>query len=122
MPLAWIEVPAGVSAVQKDLVLWSEGVLDLRFVDVVDGSAREVVRPPTYLVETSTGKEIPWMGIGTRLKPGSYEVYVELPNAQGVPRRYKARDVEVTERERPGQGADTKDPIEIRLFEVRDGS
>ncbi len=114
-----VVVRAGVSAVQQDLVLWSEGVLDLRFFDLVEGSPREVVRPPTYLVETATGREIPWMGIGTKLKPGSYAVYVELPHEQGVPRRYKAKDVEVTERERPGQAADGKDPIEIRLFEVR---
>jgi len=114
-----LTVPEGVSAIQQDLVLWSEGLLDLRFLDLVDGSEREVVKPATYLVETATGREIPWMGIGTKLKPGPYAVYVELPDAQGVPRRYKAKDVEVTERERPGQAADRKDPIEIRLFEVR---
>lgn len=116
-----IEVPAGVAAIQQNLTLWSEGILDLRFLDVVEGSVRHVVQPPTYLVETG-GRETRWMGIGTRLRPGSYTVYVELPDAQGVPRRYKAREVEVTERERPGQGGDAKDPIEIRLFEVRDGS
>jgi hypothetical protein len=116
-----IEVPAGVASIQRPLVLWSEGILDLRFVDIVDGSPRHVVQPPTYLVDTE-GRETRWLGIGTRLKPGPYTVHVELPDAQGVPRRYKAREVEVMERERPGQGADTKDPIEIRLFEVRDGS
>jgi len=116
-----IEVPAGVASIPQNLMLWSEGILDVRFVDLVEGSARHVVQPPTYLVGTD-GRETRWLGIGTRLKPGSYTVYVELPDAQGVPRRYKAREVEVTERERPGQGADTKDPIEIRLFEVRDGS
>ncbi|HEX5136810.1 MAG TPA: carboxypeptidase regulatory-like domain-containing protein [Planctomycetota bacterium] len=117
-----ITVPAGVAAVQKDLVLYAEGLLDLRFVDEIDGSMRQVVQPPTYLVETATGKEIRWLGSGTRLRPGSYEVYVELPDAQGVPRRYKARDVEVAERPPRGQGEEGKDPIEIRLFEVRDGS
>ena len=116
-----IEVPAGVASIQQPLVLWSEGVLDLRFVDLVEGSARHVVQPPTYLVDTQ-GRETRWLGIGTRLKPGSYTLYVELPDAQGVPKRYKAREVEVTERERPGQGDGAKDPIEIRLFEVRDGS
>ncbi|MCI0637288.1 MAG: hypothetical protein L0206_25735, partial [Actinobacteria bacterium] len=113
-----IEVPAGIAAIQQDLTLWSEGIIDLKFLDLVDGSVLQVVQPPTYLVETG-GRETRWLGIGTRLRPGSYTVYVELPDAQGVPRRYKAREVEVTERERPGQGADTKDPIEIRLFEVR---
>ncbi len=121
-----IDVPAGVAAIQKNLTLYSEGILDLRFLDQVDGSVRHVVQPPTYLVETSvetsTVREIRWFGIGTRLRTGSYTIYVELPDAQGVPRRYKARDVLVTERERPGQPADTKDTIEIRLFEVRDGS
>ena len=62
------------------------------------------------------------MGIGTRLRPGSYAVYVELKDAKGVPRRYKACDVEVDERPPPGQGKDGPDPIEIRLFEVRDGN
>jgi hypothetical protein len=116
-----VVVPEGTGSIDLNLVLWGEGILDLKFMDLVEGSARHVVQPPTYLVGTD-GKETRWLGIGTRLKPGSYTVYVELPNAQGVPSRYKARDVEVTERERPGQGADTKDPIEIRLFEVRDGS
>ncbi|MCK6458507.1 MAG: hypothetical protein L6Q95_01270 [Planctomycetes bacterium] len=117
-----IVVRPGEMALQKDLVLHSEGILDLRFVDEVDGSTRQVVQPPTYLVETATGKEIRWFGIGTRLKPGSYGVYVELPDAQGVPRRYKARDVEVVERPPRGQEGTGQDPIEIRLFEVRDGS
>jgi hypothetical protein len=76
------------------------------------------VQPPTYLVGTD-GKEIRWQGIGTRLRPGSYAVYVELADNQGVQKRYKAKDIEVAERERPGSGAEPKDPIEIRLFEVR---
>jgi len=115
-----IEVPRGTAALHQDLVLWALGTLDLRFFDEVEGKGViQVVQPPTYLVETATGKEIAWMGIGTRLRPGSYTVYVELPDEQGVPRRYKARDVEVTERPPPGQGGDGPDPIEIRLFEVR---
>ena len=116
-----ISVPSGVGSIQLDLTLWAEGTIEFRFIDLVDGSARHVVQPPTYLVGTD-GRETRWLGVGTRLRPGSYTVYVELPDAQGVPRRYKAREVEVTERERPGQGTATKDPIEIRLFEVRDGS
>jgi hypothetical protein len=119
-----VEITVGPTdrALQKDLTLWSEGILNLRFLDLVEGSEREVVRPPTYLVETSTGKEVRWMGIGTKLRPGSYTVYVELPDPNGVPRRYKAKEVEVGERPRPGQEGRGQDPIEIRLFEVRDGS
>jgi hypothetical protein len=117
-----ITVPGGVAALQKDLTLWSEGFLDIRFMDQVDGSLRQVVQPPTYLVETATGKEIRWFGVGTRLRPGPYAIHVEIPDAQGVPRRYKVRDVEVTERPPRGQEGAGQDPIEIRLFEVRDGS
>jgi len=118
-----INVPGGTAALQHNLVLWSEGILDLRFFDRVEGKGEiQVVQPPTYLVETTTGKEIRWFGIGTRLRPGSYTVFVELPDEQGVQKRYRARDVEVTERPPRGQEGEGKDPIEIRLFEVRDGN
>jgi hypothetical protein len=115
-------VGGGDRALQKDLVIYAEGILDLRFMDQVEGGMRQVVQPPTYLVETATGQEIRWFGIGTRLRPGSYAVYVELPDEKGVPSRYKARDVEVVERPPRGQEGTGQDPIEIRLFEVRDGS
>jgi len=117
-----IEMPAGVGAVQRDLTLWAEGFLKLHFLDVREGKTLQVTAPPTYLVETATGREIRWMSEGQRLRPGSYTLFVEMKDEQGVPRRYRVKDVEVFEREGPGQATESVDPIEVRLFEIRDGN
>jgi hypothetical protein len=117
-----IEVPPGVASLEQPLVLHAEGFLDLKFMDRHEGSVIHVAQPPTYLIEAATGREIQWMGVGTRLRPGAYTVLVELPDAQGVPRRYTAGEFQVREREKPGQDPKAEDPIEIRLFEIRDGS
>ena len=109
-----IEVASGTGIIRKDLVIYAEGRLKLRFMDDVNGSVREVVRPPTFLKEKATGKEIRWRGEGTRLRPGTYEVYFELKNAEGVPQRYKWRELTVQEDE-------ATDPIEVRLYEIRNG-
>ncbi|MHC4548111.1 MAG: carboxypeptidase-like regulatory domain-containing protein [Planctomycetota bacterium] len=109
-----IEVARGVGGVQRDLVIHGEGFLELKFMDEVDGKVTHVVPPPTYLIETATGKEIRWFGAGTRLQGGRYEVAVELKDAAGVPHRYKVREVAVQEGKTTG-------PIEVRLFEIRNG-
>jgi len=117
-----IEVPPGVGALQQDLTLFGEGFLVLHFFDLHEGRTVQVTAPPTFLVETATGREIRWMSEGQRLRPGSYTLFVELKNEEGVPRRYKVREVEVLERGGPGQGTESVDPIEVRLFEIRDGN
>ena len=110
-----VEVRPGTGGIQKDLVLYGDAFLTLKFFDLVEGQERHVHAPPTTLVEERTGKEIRWLGEGTRLRGGRYAVYVQIEDGEGVPQRYKATSVRVQEGEKP-------DPIEIRLFEIRDGS
>jgi hypothetical protein len=107
-----IEIGAGTGGVQRDLVIYGQAFLHLKFMDEVKGNVVHVVQPVTYLIETATGKEIRWLGEGTRLRPGRYDIFVELEGPDGVSQRYKAGDTTVQE----GQ---TTDPIEIRLFEIR---
>jgi hypothetical protein len=110
-----VEVGVGVGAVQRDVVIYGQGFLQLKFTDEIEGRLVHVVQPATYLIETRSGKEIRWFGEGTRLRPGRYTVYVELKEGSGVSQRYKAGDVSVQEGETTG-------PIEIRLFEIRNGN
>jgi len=109
-----VEVRPGVGGIQKDLVIEGEGFLKLVFMDLVEGQQRQARPPKTFLIETATGKETRWFSEGTRLRSGSYEIWVELADAEGVSQRYKAREVRVQEGETTG-------PIELRLFEIRDG-
>jgi hypothetical protein len=114
-----IEVPKGVGAIEKDLKLYSDCFLNLRFLDMHEDRVIEVPRPPTYLIEAGTGREVRWLGTGTRLRPGKYTVQVERPDDKGVPRRYTAREVEVVELPSEGLAPANPEPIEIRLFEIR---
>ncbi len=107
-----VEIGVGVGGVQRDLVIYGTGFLELKFMEEIEGRIVHVVQPVTYLIETRTGKEIRWFGEGTRLRPGRYEIHVQLQDADGVSHRYKAGDASVQEGETTG-------PIEIRLFEIR---
>jgi hypothetical protein len=107
-----VEIGRGTGGVERDLVIYGTAFLKLKFLDEIEGRVLQVVQPATYLIETRTGKEIRWFGEGTRLRPGRYEIYVELEDANGVSQRYKAGAASVQEGETP-------DPIEIRLFEIR---
>jgi hypothetical protein len=109
-----VEVRRGVGVVRKDLVVYGEGSLDLVFFDLVQGGIRQVVPPPTFLLERRSGKEIRWFGAGTPLRPGRYELVVELSDTEGVSQRYVVREVAVQEGETTG-------PIEVALHETRDG-
>jgi hypothetical protein len=109
-----VEVRRGEGVVRKDLVVYGEGSLDLVFRDRVTGGVRQVVPPTTYLVEQGSGKEVRWFGTGTPLRPGRYQLVVELPDETGVSHRYAVREVVVQEGETTG-------PIEVALHETRDG-
>ena len=112
-PEVEVVVPAGAGLVTRDLILWGEGKLKLRFMDEVDGSIREVVRPKfTWVLERRIGKEIRWFGEGQALRPGRYTVVFQLPDENGDPKRYSWRDVEI-------QAGETTGPIEVRLHEIR---
>jgi hypothetical protein len=110
-----VEVGTGIGGVERDLVIYGDGYLHLKFMDEIEGKIVHVVQPVTYLIETGTGKRIRWFGEGTRLRPGRYDIEVELKDADGVSQRYKAGEASVQEGE-------TADPIEIRLFEIRNGN
>ena len=73
-----------------------------------------MVPPTTWAVEERTGKEIRWYGEGTTLRPGKYTVYVDMENAEGVSQRYRCFTIDLQEDSDP-------DPIEVRLYEIRDG-
>ncbi|MHC4135020.1 MAG: MSCRAMM family protein [Planctomycetota bacterium] len=107
-----VKIGVGTGGVQRDLVIYGDAHLQLKFMDEIDRRVVHVVQPVTYLIETRTGKEIRWFGEGTRLRPGRYEIYVQLKGADGVSQRYKAGDASIQEGETTG-------PIEIRLFEIR---
>ncbi|MHC4959544.1 MAG: carboxypeptidase regulatory-like domain-containing protein [Planctomycetota bacterium] len=109
-----IDVPANVGAIQRDLVIHGEGKLKLKFMDDVQGTVREVIRPKTFMTELATGKEFQWFGEGHALRPGTYSVTFELKDKAGVPQRYKWQDVEI-------QDGETAGPIEVRLYEIRSG-
>jgi len=109
-----VDMAPGTGVVQMDLTIHGEGLLKLKFFDEIEGTVREVVRPPTFLLEKSTGEEIRWMGEGTPLRAGSYDVSVELENEGGVPQRYSVQTVEIQESETTG-------PIEVRLHEISHG-
>ena len=109
-----VEIGSSTGAVQQDLVIHGEGFLQIRFMDLVEGQLRHVVQPVTWLRDTASGEEIRWFGEGTRLQSGRYEVFVEQPGPDGVPQRYSAATVRVQEGETTG-------PIEVRLFEIRNG-
>lgn len=111
-PKVEVEMPAGVGAVSRDLVVYGTGHLDLVFVDQVQGSERRVVAVPTFLVPAEGGEETRWYANGTPLRGGRYAVFVEVPDAEGVSHRYKALDVEIQEGRTAG-------PIEVRLHEIR---
>jgi hypothetical protein len=117
-----VEVPEGVSAIDRDLTLHADCYLSLRFLDEHQGNVIHVTQPPTYLIEAATGREIRWFGAGTRLRAGKYTVEVELPDESGVPGRYTALEVDVREIEGEGLAPGKPEPIEIRLFEIRDGN
>lgn len=111
-----ITVASAASVIERNLVLYGEGSLKLKFMDEVEGAVREVVRPDfVWLVEKATGKEIRWFGEGSYLRPGRYDVFVVLENEKGVPQRYKWREVRIQEGETTG-------PIEVALYEIRDGA
>jgi len=110
-----IEMPGGVGSVQRDLEVFGVAHLRLKFMDEVEGQVRHVTQPPTWLVPASGGEEIRWTGEGHPLRPGDYAVYVEILDPDGVSKRYKAADVRIQEGE-------TADPIEVRLYEIRNGN
>lgn len=109
-----IEVPPAAGGIERNLVLYGETHLKIRFLDLVNGQERQVVPPPTWAVEERTGKEIRWYGEGTTLRPGRYTVYVDLKTEEGVSQRYKCFAIDLQEDGNP-------DPIEVRLYEIRDG-
>ena len=115
-----LELPPGTGSLQQDLVIYGTGHLDLLFVDQVEGSERRVVPAPTWLVPRGGGEEVRWYANGTPIRPGRYTVWIELENGEGsggannVSQRYKFREVEIQE------GA-TAGPIEVRLYEIRNG-
>ncbi len=108
-----VSIQPGTGGLPLDLLIHGTGYLRFAFFDEIQGERRQVVQPPVHLVHVASGEETRWMSEGTPLRPGSYEVYVELPGREGVPHRYKAPDVEVQEGRK-------SDPIEVRLFEIRD--
>ena len=93
--------------------MYGEGYVDLVCFDVVDGSRKRVVIPPTYVIRKSDGSEIRWLGNRTPLRPGTYELQMQLPGEDGVPKRYSVRSFTVQEDETTG-------PIEVSLHEIRD--
>jgi len=112
-PETEIVVTAGTGLIARDLTMWGEGKLKLRFLDEVDGSVREVVRPKfTWVIEKRTGKEIRWFGEGQAMRPGTYTVVFQLRDRNGDPKRYSWRDVEI-------QAGETTGPIEVKLHEIR---
>ena len=107
-----VEVKPGTGGVERNLVLQGQGFIKLAFFDLHEGEERQVVPPETYLVDETSGKEIHWFGEGTAINPGQYTIYVVLRNDAGVSQRYKARELRVQE-------GRMKEPIEIRLQEIR---
>ena len=109
-----IEIGESTGSIPKDIWIYAEARLKLRFMDEVSGTVREVVQPPATFVEARTGKEIRWLGEGTPLRPGRYTVYFHLKNKAGVLQRYKWKELSVQE-------TASEDPIEVRLYEIRNG-
>jgi hypothetical protein len=109
-----VEVPPNAGGIERNLVLYGEARMRIRFVDLVRGQERQVVPPTTWAVEERSGKEIRWYGEGTTLRPGKYTVYVDMNNAEGVSQRYRCFTIDLQEDGDP-------DPIEVRLYEIRDG-
>jgi len=111
-----IVVRPNAGGIERNLVLHGHGMVDFKFMDLVDGQVTHVTMPDqVFLVEAATGEEIRWFASGQALRPGRYTLVVVLKDEEGVPQRYTAREVTVQEGEKP-------DPIEIRLYEIRDGS
>jgi len=115
-----VSVPSTGSAVQRDLLIYGEGFLNLKFMDMVKGQPTHVHAPKVSLIETASGQEIAWISEGQRLRPGRYEVYVDLKDADGALKRYKVLETDVREVAHRGQGTEGLDPIEIRLYEIRE--
>jgi hypothetical protein len=109
-----VEVPPNAGGIERNLVLYGEARMRIRFLDLVRGQERQVVPPTTWAVEERSGKEIRWYGEGTTLRPGKYTVYVDMNNAEGVSQRYRCFTIDLQEDGDP-------DPIEVRLYEIRDG-
>jgi hypothetical protein len=99
--------------IQRDLVMYGEGYADFHFFDLVDGSRTRVIIPPSYAIRKSDGKENRWFGNRTPLRPGTYELQVELKDRSGVSKRYTATEFTVQEDATTG-------PIEVSLHEIRD--
>jgi hypothetical protein len=108
-----ISISSPSDVVQNDIVMYGEGYLDIICFDVVDGSRKRVVIPPSYAIRKSDGKETRWWGNRTPLRPGAYELQMELAGGDGVPKRYSVRPFTVQEDETTG-------PIEVSLHEIRD--
>jgi len=111
-PPRLVSIQPGVGALALDLMIHGTGYLRFVFFDEIDGQRRQVVQPPVHLVHGGSGEETRWLSEGTPLRPGVYEVWVEMPGRDGVPHRYKAPSVQVQEGKK-------SDPIEVRLFEIR---
>ena len=101
-------------SLQRNLVLHGSGFVDFSFWDEVEGSRRLVVPVPTFLVRKADGKEYRWWGNGVRLRPGTYEVQFQMPDAAGVSKRHTWKTIRVQEDETTG-------PIEVSLPEIRNG-
>jgi hypothetical protein len=110
-----VEMPEGTGFLQIDLVIEGEGLLDLVFVDYVDGRLVPVVQPENiFLLEEATGREHRWLGGGHPLRPGWYAASAELRRPDGTTGRFALGRFQVKD----GQ---TTGPITISLAEVRNG-
>ncbi len=101
-------------AIELDLVVSGHGTLDLQFFDEVEKQLRQVVQPKQIILVNSRNEtETRWLSPGTPIKSGKYDVYVVLPDSEGVSQRYKCRRVTIQEGESTG-------PIRVELHQLRD--
>jgi len=108
-----VTIAGDTGFVEKDLVLYGIGRLRFQFLDLVDGRPQAVMQPTVWIRYAESGETVRWHADGTPLRPGPATVFVDLPDADGAPRRYAACEAVVKEGELP-------DPIEVRLYEIRE--